>query len=68
MDSKTTNQDNSDQEQDINIIQEITDSHHTLLEPTNPPPIIQTVTTILTATTTIQTRKSRTTLQREEVI
>ena len=68
MDSKTTNQDNSDQEQDINIIQELIDSHHTPLEPTNPPQIIQTVTTFPTTTTTIKTRAARTTLQREEIL
>ena len=52
MDFKTINQDNSDQDQDINIIQEITDSHPTPLQLTNPSSLTSTVTTILTTTTT----------------
>ena len=68
MDFKTTNQNNSEQDQDINIIQEIINSHHTPPDPTNPPPIIQTVTTALTATTTTQTRAPKTTLRREEIL
>ena len=65
---KATNQDNSYQHQDINIIPEITDSHPTPLELTNPPPIIQTIPTILTTTTTTQTRAAKTTLQRKEIL
>ena len=67
-DFKTTNQNNSEQDQDINIIQEIINSHHTPPDPTNPPPIIQTVTTAPTATTTTQTRATKTTLRRKEIL
>ena len=67
-DFKTTNQNNSEQDQDINIIQERINSHHTPPDPTNPPPIIQTVTTAPTATTTTQTRPARITLRREEIL
>ena len=68
MDFKTTNQNNSEQDQDINIIQEIINSHHTPPDPINPPPIIQTVTIAPTATTTTRTRAARTTLRREEIL
>ena len=68
MDFKTTNQNKPAQDQDINIIQEIINSHHTPPDPTNPPPIIQTVTTAPTAATTTPTRAARTTLRREEIL
>ena len=68
MELKTTNQDSSYQDQDINVIHEITDLHPSRQELTSPHPAIPTKTAILTPTTTTPTRATKIISQGKNIV